>query len=71
MGIPYIRQYYRIPVRRGARVNLPDERSGVVTSAYRCYLRVRVTGETRLRIYHPLDIQFVSEKVEEGNHDRR
>jgi len=62
LSFKYIRECYKVPARRGAQV-ICDGKHGVITSARYQYLRVRLEGEKRPRIYHPTDILYVMPKV--------
>jgi hypothetical protein len=48
----YVRAYYGVPAKRGARV-IADGRAGVITSGLGHYIRIRLDGERRPRVYHP------------------
>lgn len=52
----YIRRYYRVPAKRGARVRYTGAREaklGTVLSATGPYVRIRLDGEKRAHVYHP------------------
>ena len=48
----YIRDHYRVPAKRGARVRF-DGRPGVITGSAGQYLYIRLDGEKRSEMYHP------------------
>lgn len=57
-NLQYIRNYYGVPARRGARIRFlwPDPeqpRTGTVIGARDALLRVRMDGERRTRLLHP------------------
>ncbi len=56
MTAEYVRSTYRVPAKRGGRVEYRLERGGVlrgvITSATH-YVRIRFDGETRSRTLHP------------------
>lgn len=53
----YIRDTYRVPARRGQRVEYRDMdgtvKAGVVTQAHGARVRIRLDGERSGRIFHP------------------
>jgi hypothetical protein len=48
----YVREYYKVPAKRGGRV-LYEGRPGTIVGFSRQYLRIRLDGETRIGSYHP------------------
>ena len=61
MSLAYIRHSYGVPARRGAKV-LYQGKPAIITSAPRCYLRLRFYGEKRAsrKIFHPTwQIQYL------------
>lgn len=54
----YVRQYYGVPAKRGARVQC-EGASGTVTSATH-YVFVRLDGQRHPRPYHPLDLVWTT-----------
>ena len=48
----YVRAYYGVPARRGARV-IADGKPGRITSGDGAHIRVRLDGEKRCRPWHP------------------
>lgn len=52
MSVAYVRRYYGVPARRGARVVF-DGRPGVITSCPGAYVRVRLDGEKQSVLAHP------------------
>lgn len=66
MSMRYIRDTYRVPARRGARVRFTgvlaaelSAPSGTVTGSRGAMVRIRVDGERRARIFHPtFDIEY-------------
>ena len=48
----YVRAYYGVPARRGARV-IADGNPGRITSGDGAHIRVRLDGEKRSRPWHP------------------
>ena len=57
MTMAYVRNTYRVPVRRGARVTVETGDEGVVTSAT-CRVAVRLDGEKTSRSFHPMDLIY-------------
>lgn len=56
MSMRYIRRYYKVPARRGARVEYTGEQEpqqGTITSSEGARIRVRMDGEKHTGIYHP------------------
>ncbi len=60
MGIKYIRDYYGVPAKRGARVEFTIpcpagdiKRLGTIVGARNQYIRVRMDGEKKSHAYHP------------------
>ncbi len=56
MSMRYIRRYYKVPARRGARVEYTGEsepQQGTITSSEGARIRVRMDGEKHTGIYHP------------------
>lgn len=49
----YIRETYRLSVKRGDRVIYAETKPGTVTGAYNGYLRIRLDGEHHSRLFHP------------------
>lgn len=48
----YIRKSYGVPAKRGGEV-LYEGKHGVITGSYSAYLRIRLDGEKRSKLYHP------------------
>lgn len=67
MSIEYIRNYYGIEVKRGCCcwVSVDGKTlKGHVTVSKGARLRVRLQGERKSRIFHPLDVNpLASEKI--------
>ena len=59
MSMGYIRNYYGVPAKRGARVRYtPDgnrqlAHDGVIVGSRGAYLRVRMGDEKKIGTYHP------------------
>lgn len=72
MSFDYVRQHYDVPANRGSRVvwidNEGRERKGRITSATH-RVHVRLDGETCVRRFHPLDLQYLSAPAPEGVDD--
>lgn len=49
----YVRRYYGVPAKRGMRVTVYDGREGTITCGAGHYIRIRLDGEKRSRIFHP------------------
>ena len=52
MGMRYIREYYKVPAKRGMNVVAQGEK-GVIVGAKGQYLRVRIEGEKKVLSFHP------------------
>lgn len=52
MSATYIRNYYKVPAKRGMRV-VANGRPGTIVSFPGAYLGIRLDGEKRTRRYHP------------------
>lgn len=52
MSAAYVRNYYKVPAKRGMRVTI-DGREGTIVSFPQAYLGVRLDGEKEIRTYHP------------------
>lgn len=52
MSMDYVRRYYGVPAKRGARV-VADGRPGVIVGARGAYIRVRLDGDKFARNWHP------------------
>ncbi|SEL50683.1 hypothetical protein SAMN05518845_10811 [Variovorax sp. YR750] len=58
VGLPYIRIRFKVPARRGGRVELQG-RFGVITGASGEHLLVRFDGESTASIVHPVELNYV------------
>ncbi len=64
MSMRYIREFYRVPAKRGMRVTysnpkFSNPKQGIITGSMGAYLRIRLDGEKRSRPYHPTwEIQY-------------
>lgn len=58
VGLPYIRVRFKVPARRGGRVELHG-RFGVITGASGEYLLVKFDGERAAVIVHPVEPNYV------------
>ena len=71
MNMAYIRKTYDVPARRGGRVAYIDSNpngdgdikiKGTITGSHCSYLRIRLDGESRSRLYHPnWNIEYLSD----------
>jgi hypothetical protein len=52
MSMQYIRDYYRVPAKRGARLAFQGRPGTIVGSSHQ-YLRVRLDGDTSTVLLHP------------------
>jgi hypothetical protein len=67
VGMDYIRNYYRVPVKRGMTVRVrADKRQGKILSVYGSHLAVRMDGEKIRRYFHPGDLDYLTN---DGVHD--
>lgn len=57
MTMAYIRDAYRVPAKRGGRVEYTGDRCGsrlgTITGTYAARLKIRLDGDTRAGNYHP------------------
>lgn len=57
MSLQYIREMYQVPARRGERVTVITSKGqrlpGTITGSSNAYVRIRLDGEKRGRLYHP------------------
>lgn len=70
MSMEYIRKTYSVPAKRGDRVRVRianQPHLGVISSSRCGRLRIRLNGEKRSRIFHPLDVQWVKEAKPQQN----
>ncbi|UKI11221.1 MULTISPECIES: hypothetical protein [Variovorax] len=58
VGLPYIRTRFKVPARRGGRVELQD-RFGTIRGSSGEYLLVKFDGEETAVIVHPVDLNYV------------
>jgi hypothetical protein len=58
VGLPYIRVRFKVPARRGGRVELQGK-FGVITGASGEYLLVKFDGEFAAVIIHPVELNYV------------
>lgn len=65
MSISYIRYTYLVPAKRGGRVRAAGK-PGVIVGAHDAWLRVRLDGEKRPRLYHPTwEMVYIANEVQE------
>lgn len=66
MSMEYIRNAYRVPAKRGARVQYTGEKRptlGTITGSEGARLRIRMDGEKHTGIYHPTwEIRYLPEQ---------
>ena len=48
----YIRNYYKVPAKRGAKIQYKGQ-NGTIVGALNGCLRVRLEGEKKIKTYHP------------------
>lgn len=61
MSMKYIRDYYRVPAKRGARVTV-DGKAGVITGSRDAYILVRFDGDKAARPCHPTwEVTYIPE----------
>lgn len=61
MSMQWIRDYYKVPARIGGRVTYLGQPGQIVCAAGQ-YLRIRLDGEKRSRIFHPVwEIAYLPE----------
>lgn len=67
MSMEYIRRYYGVPARRGARVKASGE-AGTIVASKGCYLRIRFDGRPYGRVnFHPTwEMEYVGKGVSGG-----
>ncbi|ATE84623.1 hypothetical protein phi2LM21_p06 [Sinorhizobium phage phi2LM21] len=66
MSLSYIRAYYRVPAKRGGRVEYTGDprinQQGKITGARGARLLIRLDGETRPSVFHPTwEIRYLQE----------
>lgn len=49
----YIRNFYNVPAKRGAKVLYGASNYGIIVGSKGAYLRIRLNGETEIKSYHP------------------
>lgn len=69
MSMKYIRDYYKVPAKRGAKIRYMasdgDDCDGVITSSKDQYLRVRFGNDKRTVLLHPTwNVAYLNEKNE-------
>lgn len=52
MSMEYIREYYKVPAKRGMSVKYQGK-LGLIVGADGAYLKIRLNGESEIRLYHP------------------
>lgn len=52
MSMEYIREYYKVPAKRGMSVKYQGK-LGLIVGADGAYLKIRLNGESEVRLYHP------------------
>lgn len=52
MSAEYVRNYYKVPAKRGMRI-VADGKPGKIVGFDGQYLRVRLDGEKRIGSWHP------------------
>lgn len=64
-GIEYVRRYYRVPAKRGGRVQYTNSHGdawlGTITGTVGAYLRVRLDGHRDALAFHPTDVTYLEE----------
>ena len=63
----YIRKYYDVPAKRGARVKIETFYGfdkGTIVGSRNSYLRIRLDGENEINSYHPTSNIIYLEKGE-------
>lgn len=53
MSMAYIRSYYNVPAKRGARVRY-NGKPGVIVGSNGARLKIRLDGERSAKAYHPM-----------------
>lgn len=59
MGIDYIRDYYKVPAKRGGRVRDEKGREGTITGARGPYVSVRLDDQHHVVYYHPNSLTYL------------
>ena len=57
MTLAYIRDYYKVPAKRGTIVYYKGHR-GIITGSKNAYLRVRMEDYDIIKTLHPKDVVF-------------
>ena len=55
----YIRKHYNVPAKRGVRVETAQGKGYITGSGGACYVRVKLDGETKTKLFHPTDIKYL------------
>ena len=56
----YIREYYKVPAKKGARIKF-HARPGTIVGAQGPHLRIRLDGDTGIKSYHPTwEMEYLS-----------
>lgn len=66
MSLEYIRTYYRVPARRGGRVEYTgdkgQDRRGTITGSRGAHLLIRLDDDKRTYVFHPTwEIRYLRE----------
>ena len=57
MSLEYIRNYYRVPAKKGKIVSYKNK-LGVITGANGPHVKMRLEGERYSLSYHPSDLKY-------------
>jgi hypothetical protein len=70
VSMKYIRDYYSVPAKRGARVEYTGgktPKTGVITSARDAKINIRMDGMQHPRTYHPTwEIRYLDKQEQES-----
>lgn len=64
MSLDYIRRQYGVPAKKGQRV-IALGHPGVITGSLDAYIRVRLDGQSKSRVYHPTwRVEYIADDQE-------
>lgn len=59
----FIRKHYGVPAKAGARVETDLGKGQITRGSLGGRLRIRLDGETKSRIFHPLSVDYHENKA--------
>lgn len=61
-GFDYIKDYYGVPAKRGAKIEY-NGKPGTVTGTHGPHVKVRLEGQKHSNCYHPTDLKWLEADV--------